>query len=203
MVSISITVDDVTRNVDVEPRTLLAHLLRERLGKTGTVIGCDTSNCGACTVLMDGISVKSCTVLAVQADGSTIDTVEGLANADGTLHPVQQAFHEHHGLQCGYCTPGMLMRAVCLVRENPSPTEDEVREGMKGNMCRCTGYQCIVDAVLAYAESDGAGAGAEEAGAGATTDGQPAGGAATGTPQASAGTATGRQPSGAAVEEIR
>lgn len=153
MVSISITVDDVTRNVDVEPRTLLAHLLRERLGKTGTVIGCDTSNCGACTVLMDGVSVKSCAVLAVQADGARIDTVEGLAGADGTLHPVQQAFHEHHGLQCGYCTPGMLMRSVCLVRENPSPTEEEVREGLKGNMCRCTGYQGIVDAVMAYAQT--------------------------------------------------
>lgn len=169
MVSITLTVDAVPRTVDVEPRTLLAHLLREKLGKMGTVIGCDTSNCGACTVLLDGQSVKSCAVLAVQADGSSVDTVEGLANADGTLHPVQQAFHEHHGLQCGYCTPGMLMRTVCLVRENPSPTEEEVREGLKGNMCRCTGYQGIVDAVLAYAGSNGEATPGDSAGPGTGT----------------------------------
>lgn len=153
MARITVTVDGMSRTDDVEPRTLLVHYLREGLGKTGTVVGCDTSNCGACTVLLDGDSVKSCTVLAVQADGASVDTVAGLADPDGTLHPVQQAFHEHHGLQCGYCTPGMLMRSVCLVRENPSPTEDEVREGIKGNMCRCTGYQGIVDAVMAYAET--------------------------------------------------
>ena len=153
MAHVSLTVDGLTQTHDVEPRTLLVHHLRETLGKTGTVVGCDTSNCGACTVLLDGESVKSCTILAVQADGATVETVAGLADPDGTLHPVQQAFHEHHGLQCGYCTPGMLMRSVCLVRENPEPTEDEVREGIKGNMCRCTGYQGIVDAVMAYAET--------------------------------------------------
>lgn len=153
MTRITLTVDGMTQTHEVEPRTLLVSHLRETLGKTGTVVGCDTSNCGACTVLLDGDSVKSCTVLAVQADGATIDTVAGLAEPDGSLHPVQQAFHEHHGLQCGYCTPGMLMRSVCLVRENPSPTADEVREGIKGNMCRCTGYQGIVDAVMAYAET--------------------------------------------------
>lgn len=160
MAHVSLTVDGLTQTHDVEPRTLLVHHLRETLGKTGTVVGCDTSNCGACTVLLDGESVKSCTILAVQADGATVETVAGLADPDGTLHPVQQAFHEHHGLQCGYCTPGMLMRSVCLVRENPEPTEDEVREGIKGNMCRCTGYQGIVDAVMAYAETSRA----EEAG---------------------------------------
>lgn len=160
MAQLTLTVDGMTYTHDVEPRTLLVHHLRETLGKTGTVVGCDTSNCGACTVLIDGESVKSCTVLAVQADGASVDTVAGLAEPDGTLHPVQEAFHEHHGLQCGYCTPGMLMRSVCLVRENPTPTEDEVREGIKGNMCRCTGYQGIVDAVMAYAET----AATEEAG---------------------------------------
>ena len=173
MTPITLTVDGVSRTVVTEPRTLLVHLLREELGKMGTVVGCDTSNCGACTVLLDGVSVKSCAVLAVQADGASVDTVEGLAGADGTLHPVQQAFHEHHGLQCGYCTPGMLMRAVCLVQENPSPTEEEVREGLEGNMCRCTGYQGIVDAVMAYAEQTrtdaGAASGAETAVAGADT----------------------------------
>lgn len=153
MARITVNVDGMTRTDDVEPRTLLVHYLRETLGKTGTVVGCDTSNCGACTILVDGESVKSCSILAVQAEGATVDTVAGLAGADGTLHPVQEAFHEHHGLQCGYCTPGMLMRSVCLVRENPSPTEDEVREGIKGNMCRCTGYQSIVSAVMAYAET--------------------------------------------------
>ena len=153
MTRITVNVDGMTRTDDVEPRTLLVHYLRETLGKTCTVVGCDTSNCGACTVLLDGDSVKSCSVLAVQAEGSTVETVAGMAAADGTLHPVQQAFHEHHGLQCGYCTPGMLMRSVCLVRENPSPTEDQVREGIKGNMCRCTGYQGIVSAIMAYAET--------------------------------------------------
>ena len=153
MARITVTVDGMTRTDEVEPRTLLVDYLRETLGKTGTVVGCDTSNCGACTILLDGESIKSCSVLAVQAEGATVDTVAGLAGADGTLHPVQQAFHEHHGLQCGYCTPGMLMRSVCFVRENPTPTPDEVREGIKGNMCRCTGYQGIVSAVMAYAET--------------------------------------------------
>jgi carbon-monoxide dehydrogenase small subunit len=144
---ISLTVDGVRYDDDVEPRTLLVHHLRERLGKVGTVVGCDTSNCGACTVLMSGEAVKSCTVLAVQADGNDITTVEGLAGADGTLHPVQQAFHDRHALQCGFCTPGMIMAAVDLLAENPDPTEAEIREGLEGNLCRCTGYQNIVRAV--------------------------------------------------------
>ena len=155
MARITVQVDGVSYTDDVEPRTLLVHHLRERLGKTGTVVGCDTSNCGACTVLMDGQSVKSCSVLAVQADGSEVTTVEGLAT-DGELHPVQKAFHEHHGLQCGYCTPGMMMAACALLAENPSPTEDDVRQGLEGNLCRCTGYQNIVKSVLAAAEAGGA-----------------------------------------------
>ena len=153
MPRISITVDGLVSEDDVEPRTLLVQHLRDRLGKVGTVIGCDTSNCGSCTVLMDGVSVKSCSVLAVQADGSAITTVEGLAAADGTLHPVQQAFHDHHALQCGFCTPGMLMASIDLLNENPDPSETEVREGLEGNLCRCTGYQNIVKAVLAAAAS--------------------------------------------------
>ena len=155
MARITVQVDGVSYTDDVEPRTLLVHHLRERLGKIGTVIGCDTSNCGACTVLMDGQSVKSCSVLAVQADGSEVTTVEGLAT-DGELHPVQKAFHEHHGLQCGYCTPGMMIAACALLAENPSPTEDDVRQGLEGNLCRCTGYQNIVKSVLAAAEAGGA-----------------------------------------------
>ena len=154
MARITVQVDGVSYTDDVEPRTLLVHHLRERLGKIGTVIGCDTSNCGACTVLMDGQSVKSCSVLAVQADGSEVTTVEGLAT-DGELHPVQKAFHEHHGLQCGYCTPGMMIAACALLAENPSPTEDDVRQGLEGNLCRCTGYQNIVKSVLAAAEAGG------------------------------------------------
>jgi aerobic carbon-monoxide dehydrogenase small subunit len=150
---ISITVDGLVDEDDVEPRTLLVQHLRDRLGKVGTVIGCDTSNCGACTVLMDGVSVKSCAVLAVQADGSDITTVEGLAAADGTLHPVQQAFHDNHALQCGFCTPGMLIASIDLLNENPDPSETEVREGLEGNLCRCTGYQNIVKAVRAAAAS--------------------------------------------------
>lgn len=152
MVAITVTVDDVARSVEVEPRTLLVHLLREQLGKVGTVVGCDTSSCGACTVLMDDLSVKSCSVLAVQADGAQVRTVEGLAPPDGTLHPLQQSFHEQHALQCGYCTPGMLMSAVSLLQENPDPSEAEVRDGISGNLCRCTGYRNIVAAVLAAAE---------------------------------------------------
>jgi carbon-monoxide dehydrogenase small subunit len=152
MTRIAVTVDGVRYADDVEPRTLLVHYLREQLGKTGTVVGCDTSNCGSCTVHLDGHSVKSCSVLAVQVDGSVVDTIEGLAT-DGTLHPMQQAFHENHALQCGYCTPGMIMQSIDLLNENPSPTEQEVREGLEGNLCRCTGYQNIVKAVLAAAGS--------------------------------------------------
>ena len=149
MISIGMTVDGVFHSDDVEPRMLLVHYLRTRLGRTGTVIGCDTSNCGACTVLLNGMSVKTCTVLAIQADGSEITTVQGLA--DGELHPVQKAFHDNHGLQCGYCTAGMIMSAVDLLMENPDPTEQEVREGLEGNLCRCTGYHNIVKAVRAAA----------------------------------------------------
>ena len=144
-VHVSITVDGTRYESDVEPRRLLVHHLRDDLGKVGTPIGCDTSNCGACTVLLDGRSVKSCSVLAVQADGAEITTVEGLAN--GEWHPVQKAFHEEHGLQCGYCTPGMILAAVDLLRENPDPTPEEIRDGLEGNLCRCTGYQNIVRAV--------------------------------------------------------
>jgi carbon-monoxide dehydrogenase small subunit len=150
MTRISVTVDGTKYTDEVEPRTLLVHYLRERLGKTGTVVGCDTSNCGACTVHLDGRSVKSCTVLAVQADGHEVTTIEGLAS-NGQLHPMQQAFHEHHALQCGYCTPGMIMQSIDLLAENPDPTEEEVRLGLEGNMCRCTGYQNIVKAVRAVA----------------------------------------------------
>ncbi|HJQ03070.1 MAG TPA: (2Fe-2S)-binding protein [Jatrophihabitans sp.] len=149
MTRVTVTVDGVGYTDEVEPRLLLVQYLRERLGKVGTVIGCDTSNCGACTVLLNGKSVKSCSVLAVQADGSDVLTVEGLAGADGTLHPVQQAFHDLHALQCGFCTPGMMMAACDLLRDNPHPSEDEVREGIEGNLCRCTGYQNIVAAVQA------------------------------------------------------
>jgi len=134
----------------VEPRDLLAYALRERLGLTGTNIGCDTSSCGACTVLLDGASVKSCTVLAVQADGAEITTIEGLAGPDG-LHPVQQAFHDHHALQCGYCTPGMVMAAVSLIEHGEATSEAAIREGLEGNLCRCTGYHNIVQAVAAAA----------------------------------------------------
>ena len=149
---VSVTVDGVSYTDDVEPRMLLVHYLRERLGKTGTVVGCDTSNCGACTVHLDGQSVKSCSVLAVQADGSTVTTIEGLADGD-QLHPVQQAFHEQHALQCGFCTPGMIMQAVDLLKDNPDPTEEQVRDGLEGNLCRCTGYQNVVRAVLAAAKA--------------------------------------------------
>ena len=151
MTHISLTVDSVTYADDVEPRLLLVHYLRDVAGKTGTPIGCDTSNCGACTVLMDGVSVKSCAVLAVQADGGEITTIQGLAN--GEWHPLQQAFHDEHALQCGYCTPGMIMAAADLLRENPQPTEAEIREGLEGNLCRCTGYQNIVRAVQRAAQA--------------------------------------------------
>jgi carbon-monoxide dehydrogenase small subunit len=147
MTQVRVTVDGVEYVDDVEPRMLLVQYLRERVGKTGTVIGCDTSNCGACTVHLDGRSVKSCSVLAVQADGSEVATIEGLAR-DGELHPMQRAFNENHALQCGYCTPGMIMQAIDLLGDNPDPSEHEVRHGLEGNLCRCTGYQNIVRAVL-------------------------------------------------------
>ncbi len=155
MTRIEVTVDGVRYVDDVEPRLLLVHYLRDRLGKVGTPIGCDTSNCGACTVHLDGASVKSCSVLAVQADGHEITTIEGLRADDGGLHPMQQAFREHHALQCGYCTPGMVMAALDLLRDNPSPTDEEIRDGLEGNLCRCTGYQNIVRAVRAAAGADG------------------------------------------------
>ncbi|HEY3715941.1 MAG TPA: (2Fe-2S)-binding protein [Jatrophihabitantaceae bacterium] len=151
MTQVSVTVDGVAYRDEVEPRLLLVHYLRERLGKVGTVVGCDTSNCGACTVLLDGRSVKSCSVLAVQADGREVTTIEGLEGADGALHPMQQAFHDEHALQCGFCTPGMIMAACDLLRENPHPTDAEVREGIEGNLCRCTGYQNIVRAIQSAA----------------------------------------------------
>jgi carbon-monoxide dehydrogenase small subunit len=149
---VNITVNGSPRTDSVEGRLLLVHYLREVAGLTGTNIGCDTSSCGACTVHVDGESVKSCTMLAVQADGAEITTIEGLADGD-VLHPMQAAFREHHGLQCGYCTPGMVMAAVSLLKEHPDPTEAEVREGLEGNLCRCTGYHNIVQAVLAAAKA--------------------------------------------------
>jgi carbon-monoxide dehydrogenase small subunit len=152
-VKITVSVNGQVHDGDVEPRTLLVHHLRDALGLTGTNVGCDTSSCGACTVLVDGESVKSCTMLAVQADGRAITTIEGLAAAtdSGELHPMQQAFHQDHGLQCGYCTPGMILAAVSLLRELPHPTEEEVRLGLEGNLCRCTGYHNIVKAVMSAA----------------------------------------------------
>jgi carbon-monoxide dehydrogenase small subunit len=155
MARIEVTVDGVRYRDEVEPRLLLVHYLRDQLGKVGTPVGCDTSNCGACTVLIDGQSAKSCSVLAVQVDGAEITTIEGLA-ADGELHPVQQAFHEQHALQCGYCTPGMIMAAVDLLKANPAPTDEEIRNGLEGNLCRCTGYQNIVRAVRSASQSMGA-----------------------------------------------
>jgi carbon-monoxide dehydrogenase small subunit len=145
------TVNGTPQEHDVEPRLLLVHYLREVLGLTGTNVGCDTTSCGACTVHVDGESVKSCTVLAVQADGRDVMTIEGLASASGEMHPMQRAFQENHGLQCGFCTPGMVMAATSLLKEIPDPTEEQVREGLEGNLCRCTGYHNIVKAVLAAA----------------------------------------------------
>jgi aerobic carbon-monoxide dehydrogenase small subunit len=147
---IGITVNGAKREAEVEPRDLLVYFLREALGLTGTTVGCDTSSCGACTVLLDGESVKSCTVLAVQADGGELTTIEGLAE-NGAFHPVQAAFHEHHGLQCGYCTPGMVLATVSLLKESPDPSEEQIRHALEGNLCRCTGYQNIVKAVRAAA----------------------------------------------------
>jgi carbon-monoxide dehydrogenase small subunit len=147
---IAISVNGASHSAEVEPRQLLVYFLREQLGLTGTVVGCDTSSCGSCTVLLDGESVKSCTVLAVQADGHVVTTVEGIGTADD-LHPVQQAFHEQHGLQCGYCTPGMVMATIGLLAESPSPSDDEIRHALEGNLCRCTGYVNIVKAVKAAA----------------------------------------------------
>jgi carbon-monoxide dehydrogenase small subunit len=150
---VEVTVNGETRREDVEPRLLLVHYLREVLGLRATNIGCDTSSCGACTVHLDGAAVKSCTVLTVQADGCQVTTLEGLAGQDGELNPVQAAFRAEHGLQCGFCTPGMVMAASALLRSNPDPTEEEVREGLEGNFCRCTGYHNIIRAVLAAAGS--------------------------------------------------
>jgi carbon-monoxide dehydrogenase small subunit len=144
---VAVTVNGTQRDADVEPRTLLVYFLRETLGLTGTNVGCDTSSCGSCTVLLDGESVKSCTLLAAQADGQSVTTIEGLAS-DGDMHPLQDAFHRNHGLQCGYCTPGMLMAAASYLKENPMPTEEDVRESLEGNLCRCTGYQNIVKSIL-------------------------------------------------------
>lgn len=149
---VSITVNGEAYTREVEPRLLLAHFIRDEIGLTGTNVGCDTSQCGACTVMMDGVAVKSCTVLAVQADGSMITTIEGIAS-NGKLHPVQEAFWEKHGLQCGFCTPGMIITVVDLLQNNPHPTDEEIRHGLEGNLCRCTGYQNIVEAVKYAAEA--------------------------------------------------
>ena len=152
--SVSINVNGTPQQAEVAPRTLLVHFLREQLGLTGTHVGCDTSQCGACTVLIDGRSVKSCTVFAAQADGSNVTTIEGVAGEGGDLHPVQEGFWEEHGLQCGYCTPGMIMSSINLLQANPNPSEQEIREGISGNFCRCTGYQHIVNAIQ-YAAKKG------------------------------------------------
>ena len=150
MGNVSLTVNGVLHELELEPRELLVYVLRERLGLTGTTVGCDTSSCGACTVLLDGESVKSCTVLGVQADGHELTTIEGLAT-NGSLHPLQESFHAHHALQCGYCTSGMILAAASLLAENPRPSADEIRHALEGNICRCTGYQNIVDAIEAVA----------------------------------------------------
>jgi carbon-monoxide dehydrogenase small subunit len=145
--NVSVTVNGVARQADVEPRTLLVYFLRETLGLTGTNVGCDTTSCGSCTVLVDGESVKSCNLLAVQVDGREVTTIEGIAT-DGQMHPIQEAFHRNHGLQCGYCTPGMIMAAASYLKENPDPTDEQVRESLEGNLCRCTGYHNIVKSIL-------------------------------------------------------
>jgi aerobic carbon-monoxide dehydrogenase small subunit len=161
MTRVNVTVDGVLCSDDIEPRTLLVQYLRDTVGKVGTVVGCDTSNCGACTVHLDGRSVKSCNVLAVQADGHEVTTIEGIS-VSGELHPMQQAFHDNHALQCGYCTPGMIMQSLDLLKENPNPSEEEIRVGLEGNLCRCTGYHNIVKAVAACASTMAAGGGAVE-----------------------------------------
>ena len=161
---VTMTVNGVQYTRDVEPRTLLVYFLREHLGLTGTHVGCDTSSCGACTVLLDGKAVKSCTVLAVQVEGANITTVEGLAK-DGELHPIQQAFWDEHGLQCGFCTPGMMLAALDLLQRNPNPTDEEIRHALEGNLCRCTGYQHIVNAVKTAARLMRAAVGAPAGGA--------------------------------------
>ena len=163
MTHISITVNGRQRRAHVEPRLLLVHFLREHLNLTGTHIGCDTSQCGACTVLVDGRTVKSCTIFAVQADGSAVTTIEGIAK-NGELHPLQQAFWAEHGLQCGFCTPGMIMSAIELLVENPNPSEREIREGIAGNFCRCTGYQHIVNAIQSAARGNGSAQGPDATG---------------------------------------
>jgi carbon-monoxide dehydrogenase small subunit len=150
MRSVSLDVNGARHDLDLEPRELLVYVLRDRLGLTGTNVGCDTSSCGACTVLLNGEAVKSCTMLAVQADGHEVLTIEGLAE-DSALHPIQEAFHAEHGLQCGYCTPGMVMATVSLLQENPAPTESEIRHALEGNLCRCTGYHNIIEAVRSAA----------------------------------------------------
>jgi carbon-monoxide dehydrogenase small subunit len=160
--TVSLTVNGRASTVEVEDRTLLIHVLREKLGLTGPHIGCETTHCGACTVDLDGRSVKSCTVFAVQADGSQVLTIEGIANPDGTLHALQEGFREMHGLQCGFCTPGMITRAYRLLQENPNPTDEAIRWGISGNLCRCTGYQNIVKAIR-YAADKLAGRGVKEA----------------------------------------
>jgi aerobic carbon-monoxide dehydrogenase small subunit len=162
-VKVELTVNGKEFKADVEDRTLLVHFLRDVVNLTATNIGCETTSCGACTVLLDGESVKSCTVLAAQADGREVTTLEGLAAGDGVLHPVQRAFHEEHGLQCGYCTPGMVLAIVSLLKENPSPTEADVRQGLEGNICRCTGYHNIVRAALSAAGVSAAGVSAAAA----------------------------------------
>ena len=154
-VRVTLEVNGVRQSADVEPRLLLVHMLRDKLGLTGTHVGCDTSNCGACTVHLDGVSVKSCTILAVQADGAEVRTIEGMAKGTD-LHPLQEGFWAEHGLQCGYCTPGMIMAAADLLERNPDPSEDEIREGLAGNLCRCTGYEKILDAVRLAADRMGA-----------------------------------------------
>ena len=146
-IPVTLTINGTEYNIDVEPRLLLVHAIRDVIGLTGTHVGCDTSQCGSCTVLLNGEAVKSCSMLAAQVDGQQIETVEGLAAADGTLHPIQQAFAEKHGLQCGFCTPGMLMLSKALLNENPNPSKDEIKHALAGNMCRCTGYQNIVLAI--------------------------------------------------------
>ena len=154
MRNVALSVNGTRHEVELEPRELLVYVLRDRLGLTGTTVGCDTSSCGSCTVLVDGQSVKSCTMLGVQADGARITTIEGLAT-DGTLHPVQQAFHDHHALQCGYCTPGMVMAAVSLIEEGGASSEEAIRDGLEGNLCRCTGYHNIVAAIESAASAMG------------------------------------------------